>query len=303
MTAIPQISFREPPSSLPYIEVLTLREFYQRLPSVEHHDPFSPHRVSFFLILAIAAGCGRHYIDFQAHDYQPGSLLFIAKHQVHAFEEQRDSRGHLILFTDAFLATNTVVSKHIPDLGLYNYHVGSSVIHAAEDAASPLAGLATQMHQEYQRDDDFAKSEILRTLLHLLLLRAERVKHRAAVQYARPEWLSLFNQFRTLLEHNYPKTRHARDYAQQIGVSYKHLNDVCKAVVAKTAKQFIDHVVATEIKRYLASTSLSIKELSYAVGFDEPTNLVQFFKRQAGQTPGQFRNGLKATSQLQIHQR
>ncbi|MEM6645970.1 MAG: AraC family transcriptional regulator [Bacteroidota bacterium] len=283
---------------MPYIEVLTLREFYQRLPSVQHHDPFSPHRVSFFLILAITSGCGQHYIDFQAHAYQPGSLLFIAKNQVQAFDRQRDSHGHLIIFTDAFLANHTVISKHLPDLGLYNYHLGSPTIHAADDGKGHLLGLTTQIYDEYQHGDHFAKSEILRTLLHLLLLRAERVKHHTAVRHARPEWLSLFNQFRTLLEHNYAKTRNARDYAQQVGVSYKHLNDVCKAVVAKTAKQFIDHVVATEIKRYLASTALSVKELSYAVGFNEPTNLVQFFKRQTQQTPGQFRRGLKEVSRL-----
>ncbi|MEM1094736.1 MAG: helix-turn-helix transcriptional regulator [Bacteroidota bacterium] len=293
MTAIPEITFREPPSSLPYVEVLTLREFYHRLPSVQHHDPFSPHRVSFFLILAITSGRGQHYIDFQPHAYQPGSLLFIAKHQVQAFERKPDSQGHIILFTEAFLANHTVISKHLPDLGLYNYHLGSPVIYVEDEATRHLLGLTTQIYDEYQGTDDFAKSEILRTLLHLLLLRAERVKHRSAVQQARPEWLSLFNQFRTLLEHNYANTRNARDYAQQIGISYKHLNDVCKAVVAKTAKQFIDHVVATEVKRYLASTTLSVKELSYAVGFDEPTNLVQFFKRQTRQTPGQFRRGLK----------
>lgn len=289
MTDIPEVAFQKQKAGLPHVEVLTLQEVYGRLTSIQNHDPFAPHRVSFFLILVNVEGQGQHYIDFQAYPYRSGSLLFIAKNQVHAFGRHPENQGYLIMFTEAFLNTNVIISRSFPDFRLYNYHLDDPVIHAEDINDSQLSGLAAQMYDEYHQPDDFAKGELLRTLLQTLLLRAERIKHRTATQNINTEWLNIFIQFKNLLEQEYPKTRNARDYAQKIGISYKHLNEICKATVAKTAKQFIDHVVATEIKRYLASSPLSIKELSYKIGFDEPTNLVQFFKRQTHQTPTQFR--------------
>ena len=72
-------------------------------------------------------------------------------------------------------------------------------------------------------------------------------------------------------------------------ISYKHLNDICKAVLGQTAKEFIDKYLILETKRHLASSNISVKELTFQMGFDEPTNFIKFFKRHTHQTPSQFK--------------
>ncbi|MEM9824463.1 MAG: helix-turn-helix domain-containing protein, partial [Bacteroidota bacterium] len=37
------------------------------------------------------------------------------------------------------------------------------------------------------------------------------------------------------------------------------------------------------------STALSVKEISYQTGFEEPANMVKFFKKNTGITPLKFR--------------
>jgi AraC-like DNA-binding protein len=44
-----------------------------------------------------------------------------------------------------------------------------------------------------------------------------------------------------------------------------------------------------EAKRLLAYTTLPIALIGDRLGFDDPTNFVKFFKREAGCTPGEFR--------------
>ncbi|MBX2821200.1 MAG: helix-turn-helix domain-containing protein [Rhodothermaceae bacterium] len=292
---IPKISFHSTKEGLSYIEVLTLEEMYKRLISLEENDdsPFTPHRVNFFLIFVIVDGQGHHYIDFEKHTYKKESLLFVAKNQVQVFSRHDRGKGYIILFTESFLSTNVIISKHFSDYQLFNCYIGAPVIHSEESVDNNLVNLAAQMYEEFHKPNDFVQSELLRTLLHQLLLRAERIKHKMASKHVRKEWLNLFIQFKSLLENVYPISRNARDYAHKMGISYKHLNEICKAITDKTAKQFVDHVIITEIKRHLASTPLSVKEICYKIGFDEPTNLVQFFKRHVGQTPLQFRNALK----------
>ena len=77
-------------------------------------------------------------------------------------------------------------------------------------------------------------------------------------------------------------------------VSYKFLNDVVKHLTGKTAKTFIDEFVILEIKRYLVSTSLSIKEIAFKTGFEEPANMAKFFKKNSQLTPLKYRQQLLA---------
>jgi AraC-like DNA-binding protein len=64
---------------------------------------------------------------------------------------------------------------------------------------------------------------------------------------------------------------------------------VLLAFCGKSTKQLIDERVVVEQKRLLVHTEISVKELAERTGFDEPTNLVKFFRHHTGQTPTEFR--------------
>jgi len=74
-----------------------------------------------------------------------------------------------------------------------------------------------------------------------------------------------------------------------MGISAKTANNITRSILNKSAKAFIDEECITQIKRMLLNTPLSVKEIAYEVGFEEPTHLYKFFKRQVGETPEQFR--------------
>ena len=67
-------------------------------------------------------------------------------------------------------------------------------------------------------------------------------------------------------------------YAEKLGISYKHLNSVCKQQISKTAKDFIIDNTILEIKRQQA-LGLSTNQVSRKLGFDEHTNFVKFRKK------------------------
>lgn len=148
------------------------------------------------------------------------------------------------------------------------------------------------LYKEYRSPNDFAKGEMLRALLHILLLKAERAKESHSLYKVKRRWLELFNSFKNSLQEGYTESRNSRKYASELLISYKLLNDIVKNLTGKTAKAFIDDFVTIEIKRYLISTSLSVKEISYKTGFDEPANMIKFFKKNTQSTPLQFRKSL-----------
>jgi len=281
---LPQISFSKEKQKrhLPGLDIITLEDLFSC------HGDFAskPHRVNFYHILYISQGSGNHYVDFRPFPLAAGDLLFISPGQVHAFAmDQQNTRGFLILFTEEFF-TDNLSHTDFPFLG----QLHSPLISPPEKERKVFAHYIQEMVNEFSGSNDVFKKKILRLQLKLLLLKAKRLTFCKQPLQKRTEWLNRFSEFHKLLAKHYPDTRNAADYAEMMKMSYKNLNALCKALSGKTAKKFIDLYIILEIKRYLASTDIAIKELAWDFGFDEPTNLVKYFKKHTGQSPSRFRH-------------
>lgn len=287
--SIPDVPFLQKRKHQIEFDILTFEQLFSAREKYDH-DIDRPHRTQFFCIFFVVEGEGTHYIDLHAHRYESGSIIFISAGQVHAFEINLETNGYLLLFTESFVLKNLTHSDSFLLDQLYNYHLRSPVLHAEKTAI--LAPIINEIYDEYHMDDPFAKGEILRILLKLLLIKAERIKQTMLPQDQNAQWLITFFAFRTRLQNQFTETRNAKVYAEMLGVSYKYLNDICKAICGETAKVFIDNFVVLEMKRHLATSNCSIKELTYKLGFDEPTNFVKFFKRHTNISPTQFRRSL-----------
>lgn len=270
---------------------MKLSEVHKSITSKLDHDPFSSHRIDFYLIIVVTHGSFSHYIDFKSYTLKEGSLLFVAKNQVHHFTESlKDTEGYAIIVNNDFLENNYITSKNLKHYQLYNYHIGSPIIHQEEMGTDDFKDIITKTYNEYHHPNSFAKNEILRYYIHLILLKAERIKHSTHFKSEKLRWVEKFTAFKNSLEKNYVHTRSSRVYASELNISYKFLNDITKSLQGKTTKVCIDDFVTTEIKRYLASTSLTVKEISFKTGFDEPANMSKFFKKNTSLTPLQFRD-------------
>jgi AraC-like DNA-binding protein len=98
--------------------------------------------------------------------------------------------------------------------------------------------------------------------------------------------------FRDLLEAHYKDQKQVSYYAAQLLITEKRLNQATTKVLDKTPKEIIDDRIMLEAKRLLAHTSENIKEVGYALGFEEPTNFIKYFKKHASTTPTEFRENL-----------
>lgn len=288
---LPKVSFSSKQSL--DVEIMTFMEAYDKLTQSGIHNPFTPHKIKFYLILLITKNNYTHYVDFKKYELKKGSLLFVAKNQVHHFtDELKNAEGFFLIINSNFLEQNYFLSKSIHLNRLYNYHLESPAIHIEEMGEDDFTDSVKKLYAEYNFPNQFAKEELLRAYINIILLKAERVKSNQATNTIKTYWLEKFNEFKNLLEDNYTNTRSARFYASELLVSYKFLNDIVKKVTDKTAKEFIDDYVTIEIKRYLATTSLSLKEISYKTGFEEPANMTKFFKKNTQKTPLHFRKEL-----------
>lgn len=291
MARLPDIKFLKQNRVEIEFETFKLSHLYARRDHLDNRLD-RDHRIQFYLLLLITKGTGIHRVDFQPYPYDEGSVIFISKEQVHAFDTRSRSDGIVILFTEQFLNKHVIHSDILFLHRLFNYHLHTPVIHNQKEAGENLSLIFNQIHDEYHSTSNYAKEELLSALLKILLIKAERIKKPVISKDGASGWVDLFIRFKNLVSENHTQTRNAKDYAAKLNISYKHLNETSKAATGNTPKQFIDNYLILEIKRQLAISNLSIKELTYHFGFDEPTNFLKFFKKHAAQTPAQFRNTL-----------
>ncbi|WP_324027242.1 helix-turn-helix transcriptional regulator [Maribacter sp. BPC-D8] len=267
-------------------EVIRLEELMQR--DIEQ-DITQLHKVEFYQIIVITEGSGKHTIDFTDYEYTNHTLFTIRKDQVHRFFKSPSAKGFLIIFTEDFLASLLSHQEVARCHELFNKFLTSPKISVNDEDFKGVVSLINHIEIEYTKNYDEFSSGIIRNELHIFIYRLLRIKLKQGVSLPQHKYVGDFLNFQQLIEDRCFQTKKTLDYANLMGCTPKTLNNICKAIVDKSSKAVIDDILVTQIKRLLINTSLSITEIAYTSGFDEPTNMYKYFKKHTEATPEAFR--------------
>jgi AraC-like DNA-binding protein len=92
----------------------------------------------------------------------------------------------------------------------------------------------------------------------------------------------LIARFRELVELHFREHTDLHFYAETLGTSEQYLGELCRDKLGRGAKEIIQLRRVQEAKHLLTSTNQSIKEIAYALGFEDPNYFSRFFKRYVG---------------------
>lgn len=252
-------------------EIFRLRDLFDRAARrTLDHELDVPQRPQFHTIYVGLRGKGKLVVDFTPVPLGAGLLTFVAAGRVQSFVVDRTVDAWMLLFAPERVPPSPVLSPTWP------------VPTLAIPKAAPFAALCEQLATEHARTTDAHQPAILDGLLRVLLLHAERV-------LGIPTPPAVLERFFTILERDHARTRSVAHYAKAAGISKRRLGELLGERTGKSTKQIIDERVILECKRLLAHTEISVKELAAALAFDEPTNLVKFFRHHTDLTPLAFR--------------
>ena len=96
------------------------------------------------------------------------------------------------------------------------------------------------------------------------------------------------------IENNFRRQRKADFYANELSLSAKRLNELTRESFGKTISQMINERLILEAKREIGYIRKPIKEISYELGFTEPSYFTRFFGKQTGYAPEDFRKKIAA---------
>lgn len=243
-----------------------------------------PHRINFYQLIIITKGSGTHELDFQKIPYVANTIIPVAMGQVQRFDFDEQLEGYAVVFTPEFLVKENLDYNYLYDFTIFQHTIGS----VSCEANQAVFTLLEEMMSEQEKSSPFNTGEYQRNLLKNFLIQVERNK-RKRTEIVCTDSLDLFMKFRKLLEQNVNYKVKVNDLCDQLNVTPKQLNASLRLYNNTTAKQFIDDRVLLEIRRLLVYSPLSIKEIAYDIGFEDPTNFTKYFKTRMNMLPTDYR--------------
>ena len=137
---------------------------------------------------------------------------------------------------------------------------------------------------------DRVQGEMLRTLLKRLIILVTRLAREQRSPQGLPEdSVDMVRHFNLLVENHYKEHHTVKYYAELLHRSPKTLSNVFKQHSDRTPLEVIHHRVALEARRMLLFTDSSVKEIAFAIGFEDAAHFSKFFKQRTGRAPADFR--------------
>lgn len=83
-------------------------------------------------------------------------------------------------------------------------------------------------------------------------------------------------------------------YAAALGVSGEQLNRACRATGGRAPLRIVHDRLMAEAKRSLIFTAMSMQEIGFSLGFNDPAYFTRFFVQREGRAPSVYRRTVAA---------
>ena len=249
-----------------------------------------PHRHTFCALYFVTYGEGTLHIDFHNHEVKADRLYFIAPYQVQYWQARTPITGCVVYFDYELIKDLPKNHQSIFDALFYSNSTRPPYLSLEGCQKTEAVELFENMAAEY-RANDLASFSIIRLYLHVLLLKIERFSCLPCVSAESRTSIAIerVRRFTNLVSKNFTNKHLPSDYANLMGVALGHLAANTRAILGLSPSEVIHQTLITEAKRLLAFTERSASEISYALGFDDPSYFGRFFKRRTGTNPRKFR--------------
>lgn len=99
----------------------------------------------------------------------------------------------------------------------------------------------------------------------------------------------IFRRFMTLLATDITTSREVKYYADKLCISPKYLTIVTRQMSSRSASDWITRSAILNAKAKLATTNLTVQQISDQLNFPNPSFFGQYFLRHTGMTPKEYR--------------
>ena len=245
--------------------------------------PMKPyaHRDDYYILALLTEGNVAVEIDFERKELQAGDILIVSPWQVHNRPEGEtwDADGWMLAFSPEMLTEQ--------EAGIIEeYSISPSPFSPDDAVTDDVVTLCSMMDRNKENNTVFGA---LAAAVKSIVLSTLNTDGTAVSGRYRAITLRL----RKLLDIHLVVEKRPAAYASMMNISEVYLNEAVKGATGLSVGAYIRNMVMVRAKRQLAYTSLSAKEIAYALGYEDYAHFSKLFSKSIGMPPSEYRKNLK----------
>lgn len=245
-----------------------------------------PRRIMKYVLVYCVSGGLSITIDEKLFKLTGGQVVTITSGQVHSINRNSKARAFILEFTLDFFCKNDNDIELIFHNGLFCHFAMNEVIAVNK---SVMEDQLNSISEELEKQP-YQYLISVHSRIELMLVEINRAKVKRGDEIWKPDalFLKFLEAVRSSFENNYPLAH----FATMLGTTEIKLNELAKLHAGKTAQNVMYGLVVSEAKRLLTYGDLSVKEVAYKLGFNDPFYFSNFFKKQTKLSPKLYKESI-----------
>jgi len=237
------------------------------------------------------------YYGQQTYDFDEGLMSFIAPGQVLRIERDPDSfnsgSGYLLQIHPDFL-WGSALAQQIKKYSFFDYSIHEALFLSSREEETILS-IFKNVKQEYHSNIDSFSQGLIVSQIELLLKYCERFYNRQFItrKISSHQMLTkvenFLNSYFSSQEQIEDGLLSVKKIADAMNVSSDYLSNMLKQLTGINAQEHIHQKLIEKAKEKLSTTSLSVSEIAYDLGFEYPQSFSKLFKIKTNVSPLEFR--------------
>lgn len=267
-------------------------DFYANIFSThlkKHHSSITkPHKHNFYLVVLFLKGNGIHEVDFNSYPIKRGALFLLKPGQTHHWEFSEEAEGYIFFHSKEFYNL-LFPNQNIDDYPVFYSSYNPPYIQLGKEMIFEFEERFKVIYYEYQQKNlmKYRKLGLLVDMLYINVTRLYKIGDHDKVGKVSSQVL-LFRKLEVLIEERFVIDKSPSNYAGALHVSTKHLNKIVFNTLKISTSDLIHQRVLLEAKRLLTHGELSIQEIAFQLGYNDPSYFTRLFRKKVGVTPSDF---------------
>lgn len=282
-----------PPPQHPLISVVD----YAKVAAAKKNNPIQPMVADYYSISVKRGLSGKMRYGQQEYDFDEGVMYFLAPGQVLQpapfTSENVQPSGWILIIHPDFL-WNTPLAKSIRHYEYFDYAVNEALFLSDKEEAI-LNHIIMNIQQEYHGNIDKFSQSIIISQIETLLNYADRFYQRQFITRKISNHQVLENLEQLLMDYfNNDKLAvkglpTVQFISESLHVSPGYLRSLLKMLTGRSTQEHIHDKLIDKAKEKLSTTSMTVSEIAYELGFEHPQSFSKLFKTKTNSSPLEFR--------------
>jgi len=248
----------------------------------------------FYCVALKREAIGKIRYGQQHYDYDKGVLSFTAPNQVQYLDvhNMECGSGYLLIFHPDFLLKHSLASS-INQYGFFSYAVNEA-LHLSAEEEDDLITILNKIDKECVHIDKHTQ-EIILSQIELLLNYSNRFYERQFITRKNNNY-ELLSKFEQLVSEYFDSNLIGQQglltvqhIAGQMNLSPNYLSDLLRVHTGQNTQQHIHEKLIDKAKEKLSTTSLTVSEIAFALGFEHAQSFSTLFRKKTNMSPLKFR--------------